>query len=587
MKRALIIFLASLMPCSVFAASFTSKATGNWSSSGQTTWNEVGVPGSGDTVTISNGHTITQDSDVTVGATIVEGRMTQATGVTLTMQGSLTIGNGASKDGQFDFGPGATLALGSNNLVLNNCKLTSNASPSNWSTVTGTGAISTGAVYTAPKQDIDLSYNSFQNSGAITLAAAGTSGIFTNQIIIEHCSFNGTGTSNITFGTAGQTPAGTVVSINYNDFRNIGHIYFSGAAASTGVLNFRHNTVENSTIKSVVMNKSNGTIEHNVFINYDIGFTQSSVGQNLTIQYNFFKPSDSSSSGHVSVLTSVSGVASTVKNNYFYASSNNYHGVGSTGSGGSGTFDVSNNIFEVVYNTDGANITYASGAAPVNAHHNLLIGTGSMCNNVGAKTIQTYKCYNNTVYTTLDDLHNGQLYITETGLATGTIDIYNNIVYGNVTVARGVKNLAASTQVLGNVGYNNYYNVTTPYVNVGTELSIVTDNTPSDKSIDPRFSDASRKLAKWNLSKGSGEDSVVSAVATLLSVNGYNSTSKTQSDTPSGAAIYGNENAIVNWVASGFAPRNMSLALIGYGGTFIGAFEPVEVSGAALLMGYL
>lgn len=49
-------------------AAFTSKATGNWSASGQTTWNEVGVPGAGDTVTIQNGHIVTIDSAISTGA---------------------------------------------------------------------------------------------------------------------------------------------------------------------------------------------------------------------------------------------------------------------------------------------------------------------------------------------------------------------------------------------------------------------------------------------------------------------------------------------------------------------------------------
>lgn len=49
-------------------ATFTSKATGNWSASGQTTWNEAGVPGAGDTVTITANHVITVDVDTIVGA---------------------------------------------------------------------------------------------------------------------------------------------------------------------------------------------------------------------------------------------------------------------------------------------------------------------------------------------------------------------------------------------------------------------------------------------------------------------------------------------------------------------------------------
>lgn len=40
-------------------AAYTSKATGNWTATGQTTWNEVGTPGDGDTITINAGHTIT------------------------------------------------------------------------------------------------------------------------------------------------------------------------------------------------------------------------------------------------------------------------------------------------------------------------------------------------------------------------------------------------------------------------------------------------------------------------------------------------------------------------------------------------
>jgi len=82
-------------------AEFTSKATGNWSSSGQTTWNEVGVPGTGDTVLINNDHIITVDVDTTVGASTgtkpgIEiagasagsyGTLQLAAGVTLTVSG--------------------------------------------------------------------------------------------------------------------------------------------------------------------------------------------------------------------------------------------------------------------------------------------------------------------------------------------------------------------------------------------------------------------------------------------------------------------------------------------------------------------
>lgn len=71
-------------------AAFTSKALGNWSASGQTTWNEVGVPGNGDTVII--GHGITVDVDTIIGASPAAGAGTAAILVNAT--GSLTIAAG-------------------------------------------------------------------------------------------------------------------------------------------------------------------------------------------------------------------------------------------------------------------------------------------------------------------------------------------------------------------------------------------------------------------------------------------------------------------------------------------------------------
>lgn len=88
-------------------AAFTSKATGNWSASGQTTWNEVGVPGDGDTVTIG-AHTITVDVNTTVGTspnntttkvidmTSASSQLVIAAGITLTVKGNIGHVNGCT-----------------------------------------------------------------------------------------------------------------------------------------------------------------------------------------------------------------------------------------------------------------------------------------------------------------------------------------------------------------------------------------------------------------------------------------------------------------------------------------------------------
>lgn len=74
-------------------AAFTSKAAGNWSSAGQTTWNEIGVPGSGDTATIN--HAITGDTDITINGLTINATFTMAAGKILTLQGNVAHGNAA------------------------------------------------------------------------------------------------------------------------------------------------------------------------------------------------------------------------------------------------------------------------------------------------------------------------------------------------------------------------------------------------------------------------------------------------------------------------------------------------------------
>lgn len=96
-------------------ASFTSKATGDWDTAGQTTWNEVGFPGSGDSVQIQSGHVVS-----------IKGNEFSA---------NVTVDNGGTLryDGQADGTP-ATLGIDSGSSITNN------------GTVDATGTGSTGYV---------------------------------------------------------------------------------------------------------------------------------------------------------------------------------------------------------------------------------------------------------------------------------------------------------------------------------------------------------------------------------------------------------------------------------------------------------
>ena len=112
--RLLAILILLSAPSLADGAAFTSKADGNWSAVGQTTWNEVGVPGDGDTVTIATGHDITVDVNTTVGdspnpaANVITingtGTLTVANGVTLTIKGCYR-----GEDGNFTLGAGSVV----------------------------------------------------------------------------------------------------------------------------------------------------------------------------------------------------------------------------------------------------------------------------------------------------------------------------------------------------------------------------------------------------------------------------------------------------------------------------------------------
>lgn len=574
-KTALIlcIFL-TLVPSSLLAAAFTSKTSGNWSSSGQTTWNEVGVPGAGDTVTIANGHTVTQDGNITVGGVVVEGRLTMGSGFTLTMGGALTIGNGSAKDGRLDFGDGSSLALGENNLVLNNCTLSSNATSGSWAVITGTGAIATGSVYASPKQAIDLQYVSFQNTGSVTMAIGGTSGAVTNSLDIQHCTFVGTGA--ITFGLGGYTPITTKRDIRFNDFRNIsGNITLTGLAGTVTDFILSDNTFDGATTRELIRNNANGyIISSNVISNLKM-VTGSSKG--IVLSDNFVTTPTTFTGGSSVVVANTTGALPSFTNNYTYISSPNQHIYSHDGlTGGTGTINVSGNVFENPLNGDASNSVMV-GVVDYSIYGNLQIGGGSLANNVGEKTGSTVNVYNNTAYNTYNiGASGGSIWLTETGLFTGTINIYNNLSSGTVTY--GVGNIIGGSQALGTVGYNGWHSTTTPYY----QVSIATDQTSSDVTYDPAFFDPSRKLATWDAARGSGTGTESAAIAHLLAINGYNETSKTQSDTPATNGV----SDLLSWVKSGFAPTNYYLKTAGSGGTFIGAFDVASTSSApALLMG--
>lgn len=94
-------------------AFFTSKATGNWSASGQTTWNESGIPGFGDRVTINNSHVVTVDLN-SIGGDGSDSAITILAGGTLTLADlvTLTVIGQIDNSGDIIEGDGSAIVFG-------------------------------------------------------------------------------------------------------------------------------------------------------------------------------------------------------------------------------------------------------------------------------------------------------------------------------------------------------------------------------------------------------------------------------------------------------------------------------------------
>lgn len=223
-------------------AAFTSKATGNWSASGQTTWNEVGTPGSGDTVTIA-AHTITVDVNTTIGTspnditTKVIDRSSAssilkvAAGVILIVKGNIGGANGSTTQieagGVIEFDPTASggtpayrfINVGFEKFTLNgtfgNLAAIRAVVGSSWvfNVALGVCTISYGHFLRASSMSVgsmsggvSFSDSLFDGNASLTMTTTATSA---NWIFDRNTFQNGTGATDAVFTWSGVAASGT------------------------------------------------------------------------------------------------------------------------------------------------------------------------------------------------------------------------------------------------------------------------------------------------------------------------------------------------------------------------------------------
>lgn len=515
---------------------------------------------------------------------------------TFSLSGDLLVGGGASAQGALNFGPGCTLALGGNNLRLGNCKLTSSATSVAWASITATtGTITNNAgVSSNPRMDVVLTYvlHDF-GGGAITYPLGDGSALlagWVNRLNIQHCTFVGSGITS--FGASGATvPADISVVTNYNDFRNTGRIQLNSTITpTTGLNQFRYNTVSLSTKASLVAIRPNCDCLGSVFSNCDINATTTGMRGGHTFDGCFFTLPDAAAAGSGLITLNDGYPAVTIQGSYFYGNYDNEHVINHTSSGGTGTHAIHGNVFELRLVSDPPNTAFI-GPLATDFYENLCLGFQELIGNIGAISSGTQRFYNNTVYQQGDADYAGiGVLFTCDGSNTGGIQVYNNLLAADTSFNMGVKNLGTSDFTLAYLGYNGWYNVTTAYVgtNFGsggaTAYMVVTDDhTANDVVGDPSFVDSTRRLSAWTAGGGIGTPSAANAIAYLLAINGYNGTTKTQSDTPSaqGAAD------LVTWVRAGFKVQAAALNNAGLGGVTIGACDYLQTSRGSLVGGML
>ncbi len=543
--------------------SFTSKATGNWTAEGATTWNEAGHPDYGDTVAIANGHIVTVDATHNIGITTCNGGLTLATGVTATASGALTLGSAA--DSTFTFGAGSTLALGANNLALGRVSIVSNATSASWAYVTGTGQIVTSGT---PKQSLGtaaapLKYVSWQITGNILFGLDGTTGALTNQMYFQNCAFVGGGANTFKIGMLNTTPLATNISITETDFREIGEITLtSDTGTKIATRDFKHNSMNNSTTYTgITLQGSTGwDFDGTVFGNYHFSTSHTIGGHTLknTLQYMTL---GATATGYL-VASSVRA-AWTSKDNYVYNNmANSRYFLTDTDGGGSGTQLIAGNIFELMQ-TDGDWIALNSALA-MNILRNIVLDAGSdgFCFSVSANAnTPTINIARNTIFAKESFASGGGLLYFKTATNAAAINEVNNLLSAAATKTIGYGNWVDTIhQDIHYAGYNDYDGVTTNWAEInagnwenhdGTDLT----TTGELNDVAPQFKDSARNIAKWNSTVNGGTETAAAALAYLLAINGYNATTKTQSDTPS--VRYPSD--LVTWVKEGFQVQNVAL----------------------------
>lgn len=162
---------------------------------------------------------------------------------------------------------------------------------------------------------------------------------------------------------------------------------------------------------------------------------------------------------------------------------------------------------------------------------------------------------------------------------TGNLDLYSNLAYIRSNTSGNPNPKAINIETAGNdqvdnMDFNAYYGFGSQaqkFFGVTSATKTIGDvgyGGNDLNGINPNFTDHNRGLVSWQSLHGGG--TYQDGINTLLKINGYNSTSKTQVPAEKSGVTVAD---LISYVRSGYAPTNITYKDAGHDGATIGAVE--------------
>lgn len=585
---------------------FTSKAAGNWSSGGQTTWNEVGVPGNGDTVTSLN-HAIAVDVNTTVGtsgptgtAAITfgaSGVLTINSGVQFTCRGDILCATGGTSRASIVQLGGSILEMDASQATTplsqtykirlgganadkcrfetqgtagNRCTVRSNAGGGNAFFTRG-GFTNTGFMVAAYTDFLRIG-----DSGNPFLGADLTTSNAISKLDLSNCTLDSCGLLDATLGgTPGAASIMSFVNVTHKNTVPATALKLTTGASPTGTRLVKGCIFD----KDVTVNAASGwtfgganTGDENLF---NAGMTMAGSSAWATFRNAILRR------GTTNQETAMGGMQDVLFMQDHTTANPHFVGLGTTLPAGTYTFNGCLFWFKGSDTAGDGILGENAGAATILAVQNCIVlpngGAGlascSLVSLLGNASLSVSMLHNTGMDGNSQALITyGETYASYAGMITG---FKSNLVW-RPSGTQGYKmfrdvagNAITDTCSPANAGYNTGWNLAAGNNGKGYHASnnatVMFSSAPgtNDVDVNPGFVDSTRSIATWDTSLG-GPGTVANALTELGKKNdatGYNSAYSIP--------------ALLAYLRGGFAPRNTALKNAGHDGVTIGAVEGV------------